>query len=110
MYCNSCILLFLVLRYCDAQFTSFIASFQSLGYWSQNEYLEYKDSLPQMKEFTVCHWEKTQFFSEQLHTIWAYCQQNSEKNVSVTCIEMFYYIPDVKGDIVFTLYRSSWGH
>ena len=78
---TSAIIVSLIPWHCTAKYSSFIASFQPLGDWSETEYLEYKESLPELKVFTVCHWEKTQFFSEQLHAIWAYCQQNSQNMI-----------------------------
>ena len=93
MYWKYAILLFLIPWYCDAKFTSFIASFQSLGHWSKNEYLEYTDNLPELKEFSVCHWEKTQFFSKELNTIWAYCHQNSENGKKdIKCFYFFSFV------------------
>ena len=106
-----CSILFLLIPwYCAAKYSSFIASFQFFGHWSAKEYLEYKESLPQMSEFSVCHWEKTKFFSDRLNTIWAYCQQSSKNDPTMSCIQNFYYTPGAAGDIVFSLYKSNWGH
>ena len=84
---KSLVLLFLVPCYSTAEYSSFIASFQSQGYWSEHEYLEYKDELPEMKSFTVCHWEKTQFLSDSFNTIWAYCHHLSVNDLSLRCME-----------------------
>ena len=107
---TSAMIVSLIPWHCTANYSSFVASFQSSGDWSETEYLEYKESIPELRVFTVCHWEKNQFFSERLNTMWAYCQQNSKHNQTMTCIETFYSTPDAKGDIWFHLYRSSWGN
>ena len=104
------ILLFLVPCYCNAEYSSFIASFQSLGHWLSGEYIEYKYDIPEMKVFTACHWEKIYYFSERFNTIWAYCQQNSKTNQTITCIELFCSKPNENGKVYISLYRSSWGH
>ena len=109
MHLNVIILLFLGPGNFASMYYSFVAPFQSLGYWSKNEYLEYKDSIPELKEFTVCHWEKTQIFSERFNTIWAYCQRPSKINHTITCIETVYFPPDENGDIAFMLARTNWG-
>ena len=97
------VLVFMIPRHCTSKYSSFIASFQSSGEWSENEYLEYKDILPELNMFTVCHWEKTQFFSERFNTIWAYCQHNIENNVTLGCLEAMYTTPNEKGDIKMSL-------
>ena len=104
------IILFLIPWYCNAENSSFIASFQSLGYWSSGEYIEYRYDIPEMKVFTACHWEKNIYFSERFNTIWAYCQQNSKTNQRITCIELFCSKPNANGEVTISLYRSSWGH
>ena len=100
---KSAILLFLVPWCWASQYSSFIASFQSLGHWSENEYLEYKNNLPEIKVFTVCHWVKNDFFSERFNTIWAYCQHQSKNDTVLRCIEAMYTAPNEKGEIEFTL-------
>ena len=56
---------------------TFIASFQSSGKWTADEYLEYNGNIPALREFTSCHWEKAKFFSEKESLIWSYCQHFS---------------------------------
>ena len=104
---NSAILLFLIPWCCESRYSSFIASFQSLGYWSEKEYLEYKENLPELNVFTVCHWEKTKFFSERINTIWAYCQHHSGNNVTLHCIEAYISSPDKKGQSKFVLDKQN---
>ena len=101
------VLVFMIPRHCTSKYSSFIASFQSSGEWSENEYLEYKDSLPEMKLFTVCHWEKTQFFSERFNTIWAYCQHNFENDITLRCLWAMYTTPNEKGDIKMHLSKFN---
>ena len=52
---------------------SFVVSFQSSGKWAKDEWIEYKDPIPSFNEFTACHWEKINYFSSQINTVWSYC-------------------------------------
>ena len=106
---KSLVLLFLVPWYSTAEYSSFIASFQSQGYWSEHEYLEYKDELPELKSFTVCHWEKTQFLSDSFNTIWAYCHHLSANDLSLRCMEAFHTTPGEKGHSVMFFNKLNWG-
>jgi hypothetical protein len=87
---------------------SFIASFQSSGNWSNNEYLEFMDNIPELKEFTSCHWEKTLFFSERLNNIWSYCQHLSESDLQLRCVNVYYYYPTTKGKVSFRTLFQGW--
>ena len=107
MIWKSVVLLLQIPFYCASEYSSFIASFQYSGHWSEKEYLEYRDSIPESKVFTVCHWEKTQFFSERANAIWAYCRQNSENDLTLRCIEALYVTPNEKGDIKFVVMEQE---
>ena len=87
---------------------TFIASFQSTGEWSPNEYLEYTGSIPVLKEFTSCHWERTQAFSEKMNTIWAYCQHFSNDDWYLRCIEIYLNYPNPDGKVSMELYNNGW--
>ena len=52
---------------------SFEIKFQTSGDWSKDQYVEYQGNIPQLKEFTSCHWEKLWYFSAVSNFIWAYC-------------------------------------
>ena len=92
---------------CASTYSSFIASFHSLGYWSENEYLEYKNNFPEFKVFTACHWEKAQFFSQSFNGIWAYCQHHSQNDLTLRCIQAIYKPPDERGNIELMLNKFN---
>ena len=71
---------------------SFIASFQSSGKWSKDEWLQYTDTIPSFNEFTACHWEKIRHFSDQINTVWSYCFYLTEEDQKMRCIEAYYLI------------------
>ena len=55
---------------------SFYISFQRSKNLSTEEWAEFKGDMPDLKEFTVCHWEKLSSFNDQINTIWGYCFKN----------------------------------
>ena len=91
--------------------SSFIASFQSSGHWSKNEFLEYNDSISELKEFTACHWEKARFFSEQYNVPWSYCQYLSHTDQienKLRCVEPAYLYPSTSGKVGFVTLFEGW--
>ena len=58
---------------------SFKVQFQKSGYWSADEWLEYDGKIPQLREFTSCHWEKLRYFARKVSQIWSYCFIPSEE-------------------------------
>ena len=48
---------------------TFKVEFQSSGDWSKDEWLEHEGKIPQLSEFTACHWEKIIYFSQDINTI-----------------------------------------
>jgi len=86
----------------------FIASFQSSGKWSENEYLEFVDNIPELKEFTSCHWERTLTFSKKLNNVWSYCQYLSESDVELRCVNIYYYYPTTDGKVKFRTLFQGW--
>ena len=58
---------------CDA-LNSFVASFQTDGKWSTNDWMRYNEKVEKVdNELTVCHWEKIRYFSAAVNSVWAYC-------------------------------------
>jgi hypothetical protein len=86
----------------------FIASFQSSGNWSSNEYLEFMDNITELKEFTACHWEKTLSFSERLNNVWSYCQHLSKSDLQLRCVSVYYYYPSTEGKVSFRTFFQGW--
>ena len=87
---------------------SFIASFQSSGNWSSNEYLEFVDNITELKEFTACHWEKTLSFSKSLNNVWSYCQYLSESDLELRCVNVYYNYPTTDGKVSFRTLFQNW--
>ena len=106
------IILLCVLAQPNAGTKSFIASFQSSGKWSKDEWLEYTGKFPPLVEFTVCHWEKVQYFSTGINTVWAYCLFATKNESRMKCVEVFHRgnsIPStVGGNTDFVGWINGW--
>ena len=87
---------------------TFIASFQSSGKWTPDEYLEYTGNIPDLKEFTSCHWEKAKFFSEKMSAIWTYCQHFTDHDKILRCIQIYFKFPNLDGSVRMELYTNEW--
>ena len=58
---------------CEAS-NSFVASFQSEGKWSTDDWMRYNEKVENVdNELTICHWEKIRYFSAAVNSVWAYC-------------------------------------
>ena len=57
--------------------SSFAISLQTSGEISINEWAKYKGVMPHLQEFTVCHWDKLEYFSDDVSSLWSYCIQNN---------------------------------
>ena len=64
--------------------------FQDSGELSDSKWAEFSGSIPHLKYFTVCHWEKLEFFNIQGHYIWNYCSITSNDIKNMTCMQMWY--------------------
>lgn len=53
------------------------------------EWAEYIDKIPRMEQFTVCHWDKLQYFSADINSIWSYCFIKTY-NSSPYCVQLHY--------------------
>ena len=69
---------------------TFKVEFQSSGYWSKDEWLEHEGKIPQLWEFTACHWEKLIYFSKALNVIWSYCMVKTRSPEKLNCVQLFY--------------------
>ena len=88
---------------------SFIASFQSSGEWLKDEWIEYNHEIPLLTEFTACHWEKVQYFSEQINTVWAYCMFVTKDDSKMRCVEVYYlFSSNIGGNIDFKGWFDGW--
>ncbi len=64
----------LVTCVCEEQF---VATFQegitSSDLHQDSHYMEYTGDIPQITNFTACHWMNIKYFSSELMPIWSYC-------------------------------------
>ena len=58
--------------------SSFYLSFQRLRNLSTDEWAEYKGNMPDLKEFSICHWDKLKSFNDQINNVWSYCFQTKD--------------------------------
>ena len=84
--------LFLYLEYIkvegtDIETDSFYVSFQRSRALSTEEWIEYKGKMPDLKEFSVCHWDRPTSFNDNANTIWGYCFKNS-KIEKINCFDL----------------------
>ena len=72
-------------------FTSFEVNFKSPVTWTPNKSMEFKGPIPQLKEFTSCHWEKKIFTSTKTSPAWNYCTCSSlvKDTESLSCISIY---------------------
>ena len=116
---------------------SFVIDFESPSKWSLEKSITYKNTIPQLDEFTSCHWEKKMYTSTRTSPAWQYCFVQDPTKVSnpnkndLSCIGLhsgdlpvsstkntFYYLSlknvenktmDVKIDVNST-YNRVWSH
>ena len=67
---------------------SFYLSFQRSRNQSIDEWAEYKGYMPDLKEFTVCHWDKLTSFNDQISTVWGYCFKTKEMAKKIDCFQV----------------------
>ena len=81
-YCiNTNILRFIIINHCLKVVTatpSFYLSFRRSGTLSKEEWAAFLDPMPDLKEFSVCHWDKPKYFNDQLNAVWNYCIRTQE--------------------------------
>ena len=65
---------------------NFIASFSDPKHWTKEEWIEFTGDMPNLKEFTVCHWERRMFFPEHYTPVWSFCAAltNNAKDLKCT--------------------------
>ena len=67
---------------------SFMIKFQDSGSLSNSEWAEFSGAIPHLKDFTVCHWDKLQFFNMKSHSVWNYCTIMSMES-SMDCMKLW---------------------
>ena len=68
---------------------TFSISLQSERLLSLEGFARYEGNIPRLEEFTVCHWDKIQYFSPAYNNIWNYCYTKTS-NSSLFCIQVGY--------------------
>merc|ERR1712020_532809 len=58
--------------------STFYLSFTSSGTLLKEEWAAFLDPMPDLKKFSVCHWDKPRYFNDQLNAVWNYCIRTKE--------------------------------
>ena len=88
---------------------TFYVNLQSNGGWSKDEWVESTEEIPEITEFTACHWEKLRYFANSFNPIWTYCISANDE-MSLRCIQ-FGYSSDATSayrNVVFEALFSGW--
>ena len=72
----------------QANANNFKGFLQASGKWSKDNWMQYMEDVPPLKEFTVCHWEKLNYFANSENIVWTYCQ-SSPPNDPFRCIGVY---------------------
>ena len=57
---------------------SFYLSFRRSDTLSKEEWAAFLGPMPDLKEFSVCHWDKPKYFNDQINAVWNYCIRTQE--------------------------------
>ena len=85
------ILLFAFFSLCSdpSAATSFEMIFQNSPHSFKNDFAEFKGPIPNLTEFTSCHWEKLSYLAARSNTIWSYCHHERVDRPSLNCIQLY---------------------
>ena len=92
---NNCLLILFItvllfnIRSCYSQ--TYSISLQSKEKLSLDTWAKYKGKIPELKEFTVCHWNIVSYFSSAIDTLWNHCYTKT-KDSPLWCITMDYIL------------------
>ena len=90
---NNILLYYLILQsantFIDVARGGSILSFQSSGKTSIDEWAEFKGEMPHLNGITICHWDRLDYISDDVSSIWSYCTQKTT-NDKMVCIQMEY--------------------
>ena len=86
------IIIWIVFLYLSSAKTenTFIVEFQSSGKWTKDETVEYQGDIPELNEFTSCHWQKDKYFAVASTVIWSYCFSQNKTNPNWNCVQLHY--------------------
>ena len=90
---------------------SFEMGFQASGIWSSKEWAEFVGPIPELNEFTICHWEKLAYFATKSSHVWSYCYQNENKRNDMKCIQLYSTgdIDSYNQNVVYALWIIGMG-
>ena len=69
--------------------SSFFLSFSKASTLSKVESAEFLEPMPDLKAFTVCHWDKPKYFNDQTNYIWNYCVHTKQMERTKQKIDCF---------------------
>ena len=70
--------------------SSFAVELQSSGEWSKDQVIKYQGNIEELKEFTICYWERNKYFSHDSSTIWSYCFIENKNDTDWKCVQLYY--------------------
>ena len=68
---------------------TFYVKLQSTGRWSKDEWVESQEKMPEITDFTVCHWQKPRYLANDYNPIWSYCI-GAKDEMPFRCIQLGY--------------------
>ena len=68
---------------------TFIVSFPKPQEWSKDRFVEFPGTIPELKEFTACHWQKDEYFSEGHTPVWSLCTAKTKDNDGFKCFGVY---------------------
>ena len=87
-----CLIVFIFFTTCQVMAAgverpSFYISFQTSRGLSTEEWAEYTGDMPELKEVSVCNWDRPTSFNDHVNHIWGYCSKKSEMK-SIDCFDL----------------------
>ena len=80
---ESIVILLIICNHCvevQGATSSFYLSFRRSSTLKNAEWAAFLDPMPDLKEFSICHWDKPKYFNDQLNTVWNYCIRTRQMN------------------------------
>ena len=71
--------------------SNFYLSFRRSGTLLREEWAAFRDPMPELKEFSICHWDKPIYFNDQINSIWNYCIRTEDMDM-IDCFALEKYL------------------
>ena len=68
---------------------TFTISFSNPHEWSPEQFVAFPTNIPELKEFTACHWQRDVYFAEGFSPIWALCSAGSKDDDGFKCFGVY---------------------